>query len=156
MVKVTTKVTGGEKLVKLIERYQAAAKSSLKVGILGGAAYPDGTPAAMIGAIHEFGRGHVPQRSFLRSTMAEKHKEWAEAAGLMLKANSGDFQKALMFAGELAAKDVQAKIAEGRVGPGLKEATIAAKAKKGKQYPGIPLVDTGVLMEAISYEVITA
>ncbi|MDR3037878.1 MAG: hypothetical protein LBV21_01065 [Candidatus Adiutrix sp.] len=153
MAKVTAKLTGGDKWRQALEPYLEAGRASVKVGILGGATYSDGSPAAAIAAIHEFGTANIPPRSFLRSTLAEKHKEWAEAGGQMLAITKGDARKALAFTGELSSKDIQAKLSEGRVTPALKAATVAAKAKKGKQYPDIPLVDTGTLMESISYEV---
>jgi hypothetical protein len=72
----------------------------------------------------------------------------------MLKATPGDVQGALVFVGELASREVQRKITYG-IDPALKESTIAAKRKKGRKEPDIPLVATGTMQEAISYEVIS-
>jgi len=152
MVKVTAKMSGGQGVIKYLERLSKEAKVEVKVGILGGATYlDDGTPVAMIGAVHEFGRGNNPPRSFLRSAIAEKHKDWTGAAGLKFRA-TGDLVEALRFAGETAAKDVQEKITFG-IDPALKEGTVAAKRKMGRQEPDIPLVATGTLQEAIGYQV---
>jgi len=154
MVKVTAKMTGGERAVKYLARLVEAAKVEVKVGVLGGATYPKGgPPVAMIAAIHEYGTDKIPQRSFLRSTLAEKHREWSAAAGLKFR-DTGYLLEALRFAGVVAAKDVQEKITWG-IDPALQENTVAAKRKRGRQEPDIPLVATGAMQEAISYEVIS-
>jgi hypothetical protein len=152
MVKVTTKTTGGQRAIKYLEHCLAEAKTEVKIGILG-KSYPDGgdTPA-MVAARHEFGGKKIPQRSFLRSTLAEKHKEWAEEAGFFLKANPGNFRGALTYAGERATKDVTDKITWG-IFPPLHPQTVAAKRRFGHQEPDLPLVKTGVMLEALGYQV---
>jgi phage gpG-like protein len=96
----------------------------------------------------------IPARSFMRSTLEKKKEEWISAAAGHLKASPGDVRGMLEKVGETAAKDMQAAIEEG-IAPALKPATVKAKLKRkgSKGSPDLPLVDTGTMQEAISYEV---
>ena len=42
------------------------------VGIRQGREAEDGQSLALIAAVNEFGHGHIPERSFLRSTVEQK------------------------------------------------------------------------------------
>jgi hypothetical protein len=158
-VSVKVKVSGGKAWKKALRAYAEGGKASVSVGILEGATYSGetgkaGLPVAMIAAIHEFGTKDIPARSFLRSTLAKKKEDWIRLSALSLRANPGKIREALALLGETAAKDVQAAIEAG-LKPALKPATVMRKLKrKGKGgSPDLPLVDTGALEEAVSYEV---
>lgn len=79
--------------------------------------YPDGTPVAYVAAIQEFGypEGGIPPRSFHRTTIAEKRKEWADIMakqGKMIAQGKLTLPKALTQIGLLAAGQMREKIAE--------------------------------------------
>lgn len=154
---VSVKVTGGDKWKKALTPYVKGDGTTVKVGILEGATYsgetaPAGTLVAPIAAIHEFGGGDVPARSFMRSTVEREQGEWIKAAVAYLKKNPAKVRQAFMLVGELASKAMQEAIEWG-IDPPLAEETIARKRKRGKQNPDTPLIDTGTLQESISYEV---
>jgi phage gpG-like protein len=98
----------------------------------------------------------LPARSFMRSTLAKKKEEWIKKAAAHLRANPGDVGGMLAHLGETASKDMQAAIEEG-IPPALKPETVKRKLKrKGSDgRPDLPLVDTGTLQEAITFEVLS-
>jgi len=106
-----------------------------------------------IAAVNEFGTqdGHVPERSFLRSTFDEKHPELVEMAHKAIdKVLEGhlDTRTALNMMGSKLATDVKNKITMGAgVPPPNAPATIAAKGSDR------PLVDTGRLVNAVTWQV---
>ena len=162
---VSVRLRGGENWQKALRPYAGAGKASLAVGILEGAMYEDGTPVASVAAVHEFGAAHVPARSFMRSTLEQKGERWGQILRHEMKRLKGDARRALTSLGEVASKDMQKAIEDG-LSPALKAATILAKERRGKDNkvidrkrnqgksrPELPLVDTGTMQEAISYEV---
>ena len=154
---VSVKVTGGKQWKKALAPYAKASGTTVKVGILEGATYsgetaPAGTPVAAIAAIHEFGGGDVPARSFMRSTVEREQNNWIKAAVAYLQKNPAKVKQAFMLVGELASKAMQEAINWG-IDPPLAEQTIARKRRRGKQVPDTPLIDTGTLQESINYEV---
>jgi len=162
---VSVKRTGGKSWKKALEPYRNSGRMQVKIGVLEGATYPDGTPVAAIAAVHEFGTAHVPARSFMRSTLAAKKESWGKGLAYQLKA-SGNVKTALTALGEVASKDIQKAIEDG-LSPKLKDETVAAKIRRGKSNttvnnkrnlgisrPELPLVATGTLQEAIDYEVV--
>lgn len=135
------------------------------VGILQdkGGEYIPGEEITLAGyaAVNEFGSedGHVPERSFLRSTVDERREEYqAEldktvgvAIDSMVRSGAGSAGRAMeQHLGRLglrAARDVQAKIRDLRE-PENADSTLAAK------YPGTnPLIDTGRMRQSISHKV---
>lgn len=149
---VSLKIKGGNDWKKALEGYNVSG-DVLKVGVLEGATYPDGTPVATVAAAQEYGTEHIPARSFMRSTLAEKEKDWVKGVAGYLKANPGKVREAITVLGELASKDIQEKI-ESNIAPALALETVARKAKAGKANPELALSETGVLQESISYEVL--
>lgn len=111
----------------------------------------DGTPMVIIAATNEFGSsdGHVPERSFLRSTADENRERYALLIQrVVVRTLDGhDLATELGRVGAIAVGDVQKKIS---TGPFLVNApsTIARKGK-GKG----PLIDTGRLRQSIDWEV---
>lgn len=102
-----------------------------------------------VAAIHEFGAGAVPQRSFIRATIdAHKGDIEAEIKNLARGVVSGriDARQALDMLGQKVAGWCQARIAAG-IAPPLKPATIARKGSS------TPLINTGQLRSAITWRV---
>lgn len=123
----------------------------VKVGFPQGKTEADGTPTALIAAVHEFGspeRG-IPERSFLRSSMRENSQKYVRLNKLnlisILRGNLTADQ-ALGQLGEMAKGDVQVKIRSGDFTP-LKQATMDRKGSSK------PLIDTGQMVQSVSYEV---
>ena len=129
---------------------QVVAGVSLEVGILDGTkTEEDGTRVVDIGAIHEFGLGNVPERSFLRGYFLEHRADVMEAARRLFKAYPPD--QALELLGQWIVGQIQARITL-RIPPPLKPETIKRKSKDGK-VKDVPLIDGGILRSSISYVV---
>jgi len=140
-----------------IEREMARAKSmSVDVGLIdskvGGKIYGGGKTILEIGAIHEYGLGDVPERSFLRVPFLMKqseitariNKEWERVS-----AGKSDAETALGRIGALGtniSKGAFTSMGYGTWQP-IKPAT--AKAKKSSQ----TLIDTGTLRNSITWQV---
>lgn len=146
----------------VIANSRAGQESHVKVGIVGPSAKADHDGISMVdlAAIHEFGapKVNIPERSFIRRTFVQKQKE----TGKMISALTAKFiqgqslEKTLSQLGLWASTEVKKTITtgEGLAGEGggfrgepLKPATIARKGSDR------PLIDTGRLVNAITYKV---
>lgn len=111
----------------------------------------DGTSMALVAAVNEFGTedGHIPERSFLRSTVDDNRTRYYRLARELhsdvLRGRFGIW-RALSLVGQKAQADVQAKIASG-VPPPNAPSTIERKGSS------TPLIDTGAMRQAIRYVV---
>lgn len=118
----------------------------------------------MIATVHEFGspKMKIPERSWLRATADRKRSEWldlmAKVLGKVVDGHAGgghgggghglSVMSALEIVGLRASSDVKAGILRGSgIPPPLKASTIARKGSSR------PLVDTGQLVNSISYQV---
>ena len=136
------------KAIREIEKINRSMKGSdsVKVGLPKDSNdYPDGTSVIMVGAVHEFGspKRNVPQRSYLRSTVQEKRREYKRLfAKLAKKIIQGKFSKkqALELIGLQVQTDVRQKITD------LKDPPLVYRE-------GNPLIDTGHLRQSIVYKV---
>lgn len=119
---------------------------------------------AELGVIHEFGvpeRG-IPERSFMRSTMSEESENLGNLAKVMVSGClSGQItpRKAFSQIGAYLKGQVVEKITDGEFQPNTAETTkrklAPVKDKRKKRAPDAnkPLIDTGQLRGAITYEV---
>ena len=145
-------LSGGSGLQKAlgdIARKLGGRKTTLKVGFLSGATYPDGTPVAMIAAIQDFGapsRG-IPPRPFFRNMIKARSKDWPGALQLLLMGNGNDAEKALQLLGAGIAGQLRQSIIDTNEPP-LAPATIARKGFSK------PLIDTSVMINSIDFEVV--
>ncbi|MCJ2136650.1 hypothetical protein MKK69_21810, partial [Methylobacterium sp. J-026] len=134
-------VTGGDKLEARLKEMASDLRraSTVEVGWLDGATYPDGTPVALVALINEFGNAAhgQPPRPAIRNTIAVNATEWQAKFAVLLTANSYDTDKALALMGEIIKGDLQQAITE-YSGPPLKPSTVARKGSD-KQ-----LVDQGI------------
>ena len=165
---VSVKVSGGDKWKKVLEPYVDASKSRVEVGIFENSKYDDGTPVALVGAVHEYGNPDVPARSFMRSTSEMRKGYWARAMAALLRSSHGEIIASLDAVGDIAAKDMQHTIeqvippplqdetVEGKIRRGNNNTTVDTKRNKGVSRPELPLVDTGTMQEAISHRVVPA
>ena len=109
----------------------------------------DGKSNALIAYVHEFGIG-VPERSFLRSTVLEQAKKYAQIQRdniiPAIKSGTMTADEAYRRLGIVASNDVKAKMVNGPFTP-LKQQTVDRKGSSK------PLIDTGELRQSITYEV---
>ena len=143
-------IKGGDKLgLKLGELGKKVASAKvLRVGFLEGSTYPNGTTVATVAAIQEYGapRAHIPPRPFFRNMIAAKKGEWPAAIADLLKANDYDAAVTLKKTGEAVAGQLRQSIVD-LVTPSLAPSTIRRKGFDK------PLIDTGLMLNSVAYEV---
>lgn len=108
------------------------------------------TPLAVIAAIHEYGLGGMPQRSFLRSTYDENKEKIVGRASFIIRSvmdNQNISQATLEKLGNYVQGLVQKKIRNGSFTPNA-PSTIKRKGSSK------PLIDTGHLRQSIRYVII--
>lgn len=148
---ITSKDNGANALIKAA--LEAAKGAELRVGILAdkGAETAEGSKdltIADVATFNEFGLG-VPERSFIRAWYDEQlEANKAKFRALQAQVLRGEITQATAFKqlGAVFVGDIQKRIAGG-IQPGNAESTIARKGSS------TPLVDTGQLKSAVSFEV---
>lgn len=134
------------------------ARKQARVGFFDTAHYPDGTPVAYVATIHEFGHGAIPPRPFMRPTVEAQRAAWRETLRKGAKAVLNgrlDVHEMLQQFGMQSAGDVRQTLAA-VTDPPLKQSTLDARQSR-KATPGVsdkPLVDTGLLIQSISSDVV--
>ena len=136
------------KAIKELERIAKgmSGPDQVKVGLPKGSNnYPDGTSVIMVGTVHEFGSPsrNVPERSFLRSTLIEKKRDYKiifKELGKQILLGKLTAIKALNLLGLKVATDVKDKITD-----------ISEPELKSRE--GNPLIDTGHLRQSIVHKV---
>lgn len=125
-------------------------KLQAKVGFFESAHYPDGTPIAYVATIQEFGypKGGIPQRSFIRSTIAEQaNGYWKQVMakyGKMVVTGHATPADALEAMALVAEGDMRKKITK-ITSPALSTRTLDARWARGNGNDK-PLVDTGAML----------
>lgn len=103
---------------------------------------------ASLAAVHEFGAGNVPERSFLRVAIRNNREKYVllnrQNLALIVRGQMG-IDQALGQLGELAKSDVQMEITEGDFAP-LSAATINRKGSSK------PLIDSGQMRQSVAWE----
>lgn len=132
-----------------------------RVGFFEASKYEDGTPVAYVASIQEYGYApkNIPPRPFMRTTMDTRQKEWgkqAESGAKAILAGNSDMNTVLSAIAAGAAGDIQKTISK-IFTPALKDSTIRARERRyadgGKRgsSPNKPLVDTGLLLSSVSW-----
>lgn len=122
----------------------------VNVGVPEGKHEEDGTPVAMVAAVHEFGSPSqgIPERPFLRVAIQRNRQRLIRLNRInlvkMLRGQIG-VEQALGQLGEMGKGDVQTEIRTGDFTP-LKDATIKRKGSSK------PLIDTGQMVQSIAWE----
>lgn len=146
-------------MMEIFKRVKAAgAGGYAKVGVLdsgaGAASRDGGLTSAQIAAVHEFGSrdGSIPERSFIRSTLAEERPKYVALFRTLLTQflrGRGTIERLLGIVGATAATDVKKKVTAGSgVGPANAASTIARKGSDR------PLIDTARMLGAMTWDVI--
>jgi HK97 gp10 family phage protein len=152
---LNVEVSGGKKWKKTLSDL-AKMKMGVKAGVLGGATTTDGKSIAEYAIYNEFGTQYIPPRPFLSDTAKRKGKDWAHVLEATAKGDTTKpetWARALVLRGETMKAHIQQNIQQGSWIPNA-QSTIRAKAAKGKVEPDHPLIDTGQMLAAISYEVV--
>ena len=178
-------VTGGGLIGRALNRIgNAIGDPQVRVGFLENATYPDGKPVAMVAAIQEFGapnaRFPIPPRPFFRTMIRNNRDNWPRQMAALLRANNMNGKKALGLMGEEIAGMLRESIIATNQ-PALSAVTVmlrsmrqrnpnlkitrrivyrAIAAVQAGQQPKAgtsikPLVDTGVMLQSVDYEVTT-
>jgi hypothetical protein len=157
-----------------LKRRINGADKVVNVGVPEGKKEKDGTPVAMVAAVHEYGSPSqgIPERPFLRVAIQKNRLKYVRLNRTnivkMLRGQMG-MEQALGQLGEMAKGDVQTEIWSGDFAP-LAPKTIAARrrarssaynkslkkkadAKGGGAGPiDRPLIDTGQMVQSIQWE----
>jgi len=144
------RLKGGQRLENQLAVIAARLENhaTLQVGFLSGATYPDGTPVALIAAIHNYGapRAGIPPRPFFTNMIHDKSPEWGPAIAKLLKSTDYDVVQTLQLTGLAIQGQLQQAIRDFQGVP-LKPATIRRKGH-AKQ-----LIDTGQMLRSATYRV---
>ena len=155
---VTVDIKGGDKYTKFLAK-MAEIAGGVKAGILNNATTTDGKSIAEYAVYNEFGTyggERIPPRPFMRTVAKEKPKQWIGEMVRHVRGRATDpaiWKQALGVAGESMKSDIKDSIQNGAWTPNA-ETTVNAKRRKGKTEPDHPLIDTGQMLAAVSYEVI--
>lgn len=131
-------------LTTLVDK--VGGQTELQVGFFEDAKYQDGTPVAAVAAYNEFGTLTIPPRPFMRDTIAHNRENWGPLMGAALKASGYNARNALNMAGEKIASQMQREITD------MKSPPNAPRTVKQKGFDK-PLIDTGHMLNSVSYEV---
>jgi len=155
MVKTGAKVKDIDKGFKALQMalFQED-KKAVDVGYFSGEIFEEnGEDLASVARQNEFGiPGHIPERSFMRSTYDQNKDQIMKAYTLYFKAETkGLTTKAFLKLGALVTGMIKKKIktAKSWAVPNA-PATIAAKTRAGK-VGDAPLIDTGQMMNSIDF-----
>jgi len=137
----------------VLKKLEALKQTQVVVGIpaVANKIHEGGVSNAVIAAAHEFGvpDKNIPERSFLRSTFNENKDKAASFLATRIRnalISKGDMNKPFELLGLKMATEVKGKIQSG-IEPPLLKATIKRKGSSK------PLIDTGQLVQSITYEV---
>jgi hypothetical protein len=152
---VTVEIKGGDKYKAFLAK-MAEIAGGVKAGILNNATTTDGKSIAEYAVYNEFGTSRIPARPFMRTVAKEKPTQWIGEMVRHVRGRATDpaiWKQALGVAGESMKSDIKDSIQNGAWTPNA-EATQEAKKRKGKAEYDHPLMDTGQMIAAVSYEVI--
>lgn len=141
---------------RMAENIRAAKRGSVAVGLppekIGGKVYGDGMSVIQVGAIHEYGAGNNPRRSFLRVPFDTKRDEITAAIAAQFRSvfeDGVDAKRALGLVGAEATNISKGAFRTRGYGtwPDIKQSTKNAKGSSQ------PLIDTGTLRNSITWVV---
>lgn len=143
-------LSGGKKLREMLRDIRSKVKGDdfLRLGFLEGATYPDGTSVPFVAAVNEFGNpGHnQPPRPFFRNMIDAKSPAWGAQMAKLMHRTQCNPVVSLQYMGEGIKGQLQGSI-RGFDSPQLAPSTVAAKGFAK------PLIDSGVMLNSVDYEV---
>ena len=131
-------------LASALKKY-SEMNASVRVGVLESATYPDGTPVAMVAFWNEYGTKTSPVRAFFRTTVSDQKKNWVLSVQNLMKMHD-DPKKVMGLIGEHM---------RGQIVQSINTWTDPPNAPYTVRMKGFnkPLVDQGIMMRSISFEV---
>lgn len=72
------------KLTEFLDKYRKAQSLKMKIGILADKTYPDGTKAALVGYLNEYGTKDIPARPFFRTAIENNSNVLPQMAASLL------------------------------------------------------------------------
>lgn len=131
-------------LASALKKY-SEMNASVRVGVLENATYPDGTPVAMVAFWNEYGTKTSPVRAFFRTTVSDQKKNWVLSVQNLMKMHD-DPKKVMGLIGEHM---------RGQIVQSINTWTDPPNAPYTVRMKGFnkPLVDQGIMMRSISFEV---
>jgi hypothetical protein len=161
---VAAKVTGGQRVGKVLASIgNKLAARQVRVGFLESAKYPPTrergtTPnrhtvpntvdsVAQVAFWNEFGTSRAPARPFFRTMIAQNSPGWGKLTAVALKATNYDETAVLGAVGEAIAGELRVSIT---TGGWLPNSAYTIRMKNGAAQP---LVDSGVMLGSVAYEV---
>lgn len=131
-------------LASALKKY-SDMNASVRVGVLESATYPDGTPVAMVAFWNEYGTKTSPVRAFFRTTVSDQKKNWVLSVQNLMKMHD-DPKKVMGLIGEHM---------RGQIVQSINTWTDPPNAPYTVRMKGFnkPLVEHGIMMRSISYEV---
>jgi len=146
-------ILGSTKIDKLLEEIKSkAANTELRLGFLEGSTDENGESMPQRAFDNEYG-ANGPPRGFMRTTAKVHGKEWAKKVGHLIENQKWDFVDALQVVGDIAVKDMQETIQTWPKSPPNSPKTIARKKAAGWNPYDQPLVASGNMTRATSFEV---
>lgn len=140
---MSIKKTGS--LDQALNRLLSSNEMHVKVGVLDGSKYPDGTSVATVAFKNEYGYKNIPSRPFFRQTIKEQREAWSNLAINGIRAGYS-IEKVMGLVGTQMQTDVQFSILTWTNPPNAPY-TIAKKGQNS------PLRDTLLLHDSIKYEI---
>jgi hypothetical protein len=167
---ITLKVVdrGWNDLMRIM-RETARHPGDLQVGVFtdleggGDVRTKDGLTNADLAAIHEFGTsdGHIPERSFMRSTFAMYKRKYLELLkDKLIQVVTGRMSSvlALKSLGDVMVTDMKARVVVGDIEPYNADSTVAFKQRMGYLVSGAvtPLIATGRMISALTRRLVSS
>lgn len=161
MIKSSSKTTstGVDALFKRLEKIAAQAKGAyVTVGVhRGEGRYSteggEEVDVAQVALWNEFGTVHAPERSFLRSTLAEQSgriAEWRIEALFNIATKGWTVEKGLAMVGFRIAEEVRNKIKSNVPPP---NAPVTVKNKEDAGIAPRTLIETGLMLRSVNFRV---
>ncbi|CAI3933441.1 phage virion morphogenesis protein [Commensalibacter communis] len=119
---------------------------TIKVGIASGATYPDGQSVADVAYWNEVGTPNIPARPTFSVVPFKYGDNWGQQLEAILKSSGWKIEQSLEAFGNIVAGQVKLEI-NNLLDPPLSPYTIK---KKGSSKP---LIDTGLLINSVVYQV---
>lgn len=158
--KVSLSFKGGDKMRRVLRQMNTGLNTAkgVSVGFLASERYPSthgirGTPRSPVLVAQnafwqEFGNKYVPERPFFRTMIADKSPQWGESMAYLAKAHNYDARKILSNMGLGIQAQLRGSIREWSDPPNAHR-TIDIKGFNN------PLIDEGIMLRSVSYEVTT-
>lgn len=146
-----------QELVDIDNLIDKIASKKLEVGFFEHSAYEDGTPVAGVASVQEFGSvaNNIPPRPFFNPAIEKNEAKYSK---IMAKSLEGviegkkSVEQSLSQLGAIVKGDIQTSISQVQ-SPPLSPRTIKARANKSGKSSTKPLVDTGLMIQSVDYEV---